>query len=95
MSSSRSASASGKAGREGLGRWRPDVAGHAREDHECGADCTGPFSMALILKCITFILRRPTSKSAEVGANTGLCITQRTRGLMPERVRLERIRSLT
>src|SRR5258706_9648092 len=65
MSSSRSASASGKAGREGLGLWRPDVAGHARKDHECGADCTGPFLKALILKCITFILRRPTSKSAE------------------------------
>jgi hypothetical protein len=28
-----------------------------------------------------------------VGDNTGLCATQRTRGLMPERVRLERIRS--
>jgi hypothetical protein len=48
-----------------------------------------------ILKCITFILRRPTPSLLTVGANTGLCTTQRTRGLMPERVRLERIRSLT
>lgn len=48
-------------------------------------------------------LRRPKLKRPElpgradptVGANTGLCTTQRTRGLMPERVRPERIRSLT
>jgi hypothetical protein len=47
-------------------------------------------------------MRRPNSKDRTpgradptVGANTGLCTTQRTRGLMPERVRLERIRSLT
>jgi hypothetical protein len=47
-------------------------------------------------------MRRPNSRDRTpgradptVGANTGLCTTQRTRGLMPERVRLERIRSLT